>query len=101
MQGLKPHRLGSDGVDELGSAETLLFEDFRLDLRGGVLYRSGQNEASVPVAIGLRAIRLLGLLAAHQGEVLSKDAIIRDRVAGTGGRRSQSECANLEIAPNT
>jgi len=77
MQGLKPHRLESDGVDELGSAETFLFEDFRLDLRGGVLYRSAHNEASVPVAIGLRAIRLLGLLVARQGEVVSKDTIIR------------------------
>src|ERR1700751_1211381 len=77
MQGLKPHGLGNSAVDELGSAETLLFEGFRLDLQGGVLYRSGQNEASVPVALGLRAIRLLGLLAAHQGEVGSKDAIIR------------------------
>ncbi|MGC2202960.1 MAG: winged helix-turn-helix domain-containing tetratricopeptide repeat protein [Stellaceae bacterium] len=77
MQGLKPHGLGSSGLDELGSAETLLFEGFRLDLQGGVLYRSGQNEASVPVAVGLRAIRLLGLLTAHQGEVVSKDAIFR------------------------
>src|SRR5689334_13843633 len=77
MQGLKPHGLGNSAADELGSAETLLFEGFRLDLQGGVLYRSGQNEASVPVALGLRAIRLLGLLAAHQGEVVSKDAIIR------------------------
>src|SRR6516162_4155219 len=77
MQGLKPRGLGSSCGDEVGSAETLLFEGFRLDLRGGVLYRSGQNEASVPVALGLRTIRLLGLLTTHQGEVVSKDAIIR------------------------
>ena len=86
MQGLKPHRLESDGVDELGSAETFLFEDFRLDLRGGVLYRSAQNEASVPVAIGLRAVRLLSMLAARQGEVVSKDTIIR-----TAGRDEWSK----------
>jgi TolB-like protein len=64
-------------VDELGSTETLLFEGFRLDLRGGVLYRLGQKDASAPVALGPRSIRLLGLLAARQGEVVSKDAIIR------------------------
>ena len=73
-------------MDELGSAETFLFEDFRLDLRGGVLYRSAHNEASVPVAIGLRAIRLLGLLVARQGEVVSKDTIIR-----TAGRDEWSK----------
>ena len=65
-------------MDELGSVETLLFEGFRLDLRVGVLYRLGKKgDASVPVALGPRTIRLLGLLAARQGEVISKDAIIR------------------------
>src|SRR5205085_9851790 len=45
--------------------------------RGGVLYRLGQADVSAPVALGPRTIRLLGLLAARQGEVVSKDVIIR------------------------
>src|SRR5437588_5219679 len=77
MRGLRPDRMWSSRVDELGSADTLLFEGFRLDLRGGVLYRLGQKNVSAPVALGLRSIRLLGLLAVRQGEVVSKDAIIR------------------------
>ena len=64
-------------MDELGAAETLLFEGFRLDLRGGVLYRLGQTEAGAPVGLGPRTIRLLGLLASRQGEVVPKDAIIK------------------------
>ena len=79
-------------MDELGSAETLLFEDFRLDLRGGVLYRLGQKDGSVPVALGPRAIRLLGLLAARQGAVVSKDAII-----GTVWPGRVVEEANLNV----
>jgi TolB-like protein len=70
-------RIGSSRVDEPGSAVTLLFEGFRLDLPGGVLYRLGQKDSSAPVVLGPRSIRLLGLLAARQGEVVSKDTIIR------------------------
>lgn len=60
-------RIGSSRVDEPGSAVTLLFEGFRLDLPGGVLYRLGQKDSSAPVVLGPRSIRLLGLLAARQG----------------------------------
>jgi TolB-like protein/Flp pilus assembly protein TadD len=64
-------------VGELGSPETLLFEGFRLDLRGGVLYRLGQKDVGAPVGLGPRAIGLLSLLAARQGEVVSKDTIMK------------------------
>jgi TolB-like protein/DNA-binding winged helix-turn-helix (wHTH) protein/Tfp pilus assembly protein PilF len=78
MRGPRPDHTGNSRVDELGSAEILLFEGFRLDLGVGVLYQLGQKgDVSVPVALGPRTIRLLGLLAARQGEVISKDAIIR------------------------
>ena len=72
-------------MDELGSAEILLFEGFRLDRRGGVLYRLHDGDAAIPVRLGSRAIGLLGLLAARQGEVVSKDAII-EAVWGGDGR---------------
>ena len=56
-----------------GSADILLFEGFRLDRRGGVLYRLGQ---AAPIVLGSRTLNLLGLLAARQGEVVSKDEIL-------------------------
>jgi TolB-like protein/Flp pilus assembly protein TadD len=77
MRGLWLNRIGSGGVGEFGSAGTLLFEGFRLDVPGGVLYRLGQTEVGVPAALGPRSIRLLGLLASRQGEVVSKDTIIK------------------------
>ena len=82
-------------MDELGSAEILLFEGFRLDRRGGVLYRLGQGDAAVPVRLGSRAIGLLGLLAARQGEVVSKDAIIE---AVWGGRAIEEAALNVQVS---
>ena len=82
-------------VDELGSAEILLFEGFRLDRRGGVLYRLGQEDAAVPVRLGSRAIGLLGLLAARQGEVVSKDAIIE---AVWAGRAIEEAALNVQVS---
>ena len=64
-------------MDELGSAEDLLFGRFRLDRRGGVLYRLGHGSESAPVVLGSRAIGVLGLLAARHGEVVSKDVIMK------------------------
>ena len=52
-----------------------LFEDFRLDRRGG-LFRCdgvGKNE---PVAIGSRALDILGVLIERAGEVVTKDEIV-------------------------
>ena len=47
----------NERMDGLGSADILLFEGFRLDCRGGVLYRLDQAGAA-PVALGARAIGL-------------------------------------------
>jgi TolB-like protein len=63
-------------MDESDSGDTLLFEGFCIDRRGGVLYRLGQRGARVPVGLGSRAVGLLGLLAARRGEVVSKDEIM-------------------------
>lgn len=63
-------------MKERSSADTLLFKSFRLDRRGGVLYRIGDGGVGVPVGLGPRAVRLLGLLASRQGEVVSKDEIM-------------------------
>ncbi len=85
----------SEIVDEIGSAEILLFEGFRLDRRGGVLYRVDQGDAAVPVRLGSRAIGLLGLLAGRQGEVVSKDTIIE---AVWGGRAIEEAALNVQIS---
>src|SRR5262249_26193388 len=55
----------------LGSADTLLFEGFRLD-RGG-LFRVDQDGNATPAPLGSRALDLLGLLVGRQGELISKD----------------------------
>ena len=77
LRGPRPDCTGISRVGELGSAEILLFEGFRLDLRGGVLYLLDQKDVGAPVGLGPRAIGLLGLLAARQGEVVSKDTIMK------------------------
>jgi len=56
-------------------SDTFLFEDFRLDRRGG-LFRCngvGKNER---VAIGSRALDILAVLIERAGEVVSKEEII-------------------------
>jgi TolB-like protein len=82
-------------LDELGSPEIFLFDGFRLDRRGGVLYRLGEGDAAVPVRLGSRAIGLLGLLAARQGEVVSKDAIIE---AVWAGRAIEEAALNVQVS---
>jgi DNA-binding winged helix-turn-helix (wHTH) protein len=62
-------------VDWAGLADVLLFEGFRFDRRAGVLYRLDRAGVA-PVEPGSRALGLFGLLAARQGEVPSKDAIM-------------------------
>jgi DNA-binding winged helix-turn-helix (wHTH) protein len=62
-------------VQGLAPSEIFLFEDFRLDRRGG-LSRRDDTGAFVPVAIGSRALDILGVLIERAGEVVSKEEII-------------------------
>jgi len=66
----------------LARSEIFLFEDFRLDRRGG-LSRRDPSGAFVPVAIGSRALDILGVLIERAGEVVSKDEIIAAVWPGT------------------
>ena len=59
----------------LAPSEIFLFEDFRLDRRGA-LSRRDDIGAFVPVAIGSRALDILGVLVERAGEVVSKEEII-------------------------
>ena len=59
----------------LTPSDIFLFDDFRLDRRGG-LFRRDDNGAFVPVAIGSRALDILGVLIERASEVVSKEEII-------------------------
>jgi len=59
----------------LAPSDIFLFEDFRLDRRGG-LFRRDDNGAFVPVAIGSRALDILGVLIERAGEIVSKDDLL-------------------------
>jgi len=59
------------------------FEDFRLDRRGGGLFGCNGAGTFEPVAIGSRALDILGVLIEQAGEVVSKDEIIAAVWPGT------------------
>ena len=49
-------------MELLASSEVFLFEDFRLDRRGGGLFRRDGNDGFAPVAIGSRGLDILSVL---------------------------------------
>jgi adenylate cyclase len=63
-------------MDALASSEVFLFENFRLDRRGGRLFRRASDGAFTAVAISSRGLAILGVLIERAGEVVSKDEII-------------------------
>jgi TolB-like protein len=63
-------------MDALSADEIFLFEGFRLDHRGGGLFRAEDSGSLVPVAIGSRALDLLALLVKRPGDLVTKDAIM-------------------------
>src|SRR5580700_3905916 len=63
-------------MDALATGDVFLFEGFRLDRRGGGLFRRDERGVFVPMAIGSRALDLLSMLVERPGDVISRDAII-------------------------
>ena len=63
-------------MDALATGDVFLFEGFRLDRRGGGLFRRDERGGFVPMAIGSRALDLLGMLVERPGDLVSRDAII-------------------------
>jgi DNA-binding winged helix-turn-helix (wHTH) protein len=53
----------------LAAGESLLFEGFRLDRRG--LFQQDERGDFVPVAIGSRALEVLRVLIAAEGDLVS------------------------------
>jgi TolB-like protein/DNA-binding winged helix-turn-helix (wHTH) protein len=64
-------------VDAPVAHDLFEFEGFCLDRRSGGLFRKDAANGARPVAIGSRALDVLAVLVAHQGELLSKQAIMQ------------------------
>jgi adenylate cyclase len=87
-------KTGRKGV--LGTADIFLFEGYRLDRRDGGLFRRDEGGAFVPVAIGARALDVLGVLIERPGVLVCKDEIM-----GAVWPHAAVENANLTIQIST
>ena len=70
-------------MDSPSSTGISLFEGFRLDRRGGVLYRRDEQGVLAPMAIGSRALDILGVLVERPGDLVSRDEITEAVWPGT------------------
>jgi TolB-like protein/DNA-binding winged helix-turn-helix (wHTH) protein/cytochrome c-type biogenesis protein CcmH/NrfG len=64
-------------VEQVGSTDIFLIEGFRFDRAGGCLLRTSGPGAADPVALGSRALALLGLLVERQDQLVTKEEIFR------------------------
>jgi adenylate cyclase len=60
-------------MDALAKGGVFLFEGFRLDRRARALFRRDQGGVFVPVAVGSRALDVLGVLVGRAGDLVSRD----------------------------
>jgi DNA-binding winged helix-turn-helix (wHTH) protein len=74
------------------SADICLFGEFRLDRRNGVLFRRDQHGVFAPLAMGSRALDILGVLVERPGELVSRAEIISAVWLGTA-----VEDSNLDV----
>jgi class 3 adenylate cyclase len=63
-------------MDALAKGGVFLFEAFRLDRQARVLFRRDEVGAFVPMAIGSRALDVLGLLVGRAPDLVSRDELI-------------------------
>ncbi len=63
-------------MDVLSSAEISQFEGFRLDRRGGVLFRRDERGVFAPMTIGSRALDILAVLVERPGDLVSRAEIM-------------------------
>jgi adenylate cyclase len=82
-------------MNKLGSADSILLDGFRLDRRAGCLFRLDQQGLAAPVVLGSRAFNLLSLLVERQGELVSKDDIMK---AVWPGRVVEEANLNVQIS---
>ena len=62
-----------EGMDGLSKDGVFRFEAFRLDRKAHTLFRRDQAGAFVPMAIGSRALDVLGVLVGRAGDLVSRD----------------------------
>src|SRR3984893_3651248 len=70
-------------MDALSSTESSLFEGFRLDRRAGVLFRRDERGVFAPMAIGSRALDILGVLVERPGDLVSRAEVMEAVWPGT------------------
>jgi adenylate cyclase len=63
-------------VDSLSSTDIILFEGFRLDQRRGALFRRDERGVFAPIAMGSRALEILGVLVERSGDLVSRTEIM-------------------------
>jgi len=63
-------------MEALVAGDVFLFDGFRLDRRGGGLFRRDEFGDFVPMATGSRALEVLGVLVERSGDLVSREAII-------------------------
>ena len=63
-------------MEALAAGDVFLFDGFRLDRRGGGLFRRDEFGDFVPMATGSRALEVLGVLVERSGDLVSREAII-------------------------
>jgi DNA-binding winged helix-turn-helix (wHTH) protein len=76
-------------MDEWGSADSLLFDRFRLDRRGGCLFRLDEAGVAEPIPLGGRGLALLALLLERHGELISRDGRPRQSTERWSFRRDE------------
>jgi TolB-like protein/DNA-binding winged helix-turn-helix (wHTH) protein len=82
-------------MDAPSSTESSLFEGFRLDRRAGVLFRRDERGVFAPIAIGSRALDILGVLVERPGDLVSRAEIIEAVWPGTAVEDSN---LNVQVA---
>ena len=82
-------------MDALAAADIFLFEGLRLDRRGGVLFGRDQQGVFAPIAIGRRALNILGVLVERPGDLISRDDIIE---VVWPGRTVEDSNLNVQVA---
>jgi TolB-like protein/DNA-binding winged helix-turn-helix (wHTH) protein/Tfp pilus assembly protein PilF len=63
-------------MEALAAGDVFLFDGFRLDRRGGGLFRRDEHGDFVPMATGSRALDVLGVLVERPGDIVSRHAIM-------------------------
>jgi len=63
-------------MDTPPSIDISLFEGFRLDRRSGALFRRDERGVFAPIAMGSRALDILGLLVERSGDLVSRAVIM-------------------------